>query len=280
MAKNLGFSGFTRVPLLILENTELSSVEKITLISLLSFIIGPKNECWPSLSRIAGRASISKRSVIRALDRLEEKKIIRRTRRRGAGNVGPLSTLYRIDSDYLSHPSDTMSPQVVSPCHLGSDAVSPELENRKRALSFASKGKKGETEKQLLDKILEIEKILKVECDYRGISWDCGRERKSIEKLISLKKDQVALLAIARQFIHLTKAPNGFLSGKQPTASMLKSCLAIVEASMSQLSIAPRPLLRARQSFICPRCGAQILKGDILCPECGVFVEELEGAAV
>jgi len=261
-----------------LEDSRLSSIEKITLIVLLSFIIGSKNECWPSLSKIAHRASITRRSVIRALNMLERKKIITRTRRRENGTSEPTSTLYRLAGDYISLGSDTMSLEVVTECHLGSDTMSPELDNRIRKESTASLS--GQKKKVLPEIVLEIEKILKAECDHRGITWEYAKEWKSIESLASLITDHATLLSLSRKFIELTKAPSGFLSGKPPTASLLKSCLATVEASMPKSSEPQKLLRKAVQAFICPKCGAQIIQGDVACQECGTLVQELEEKTV
>jgi len=43
----------------------------------------------------------------------------------------------------------------------------------------------------------------------------------------------------------------------------------------------PQKLLRkAVQAFICPKCGAQIIQGDVACQECGTLVQELEEKTV
>ncbi|HQB07565.1 MAG TPA: hypothetical protein PK712_06875, partial [Rectinema sp.] len=113
--------------------------------------------------------------------------------------------------------------------------------------------------------------------DHRGISWDKGKERKNLLALAMLKKNDVALLALAQHFIELTQAHSDFLSGKPPTASMLKAYLSTVEASMSEPQ-EDNTLPTTDHDFACPKCGAQILKGDTGCVRCGFLIADMEAA--
>ena len=76
----------------LLEDPELSGVERMVRIALASYAT-PDGKAWPSLASIAKRAGFSPRTVVRALDSLEEKGRIFRKRRRMVGNRR-LTTVY------------------------------------------------------------------------------------------------------------------------------------------------------------------------------------------
>jgi predicted RNA-binding Zn-ribbon protein involved in translation (DUF1610 family) len=153
----------------------------------------------------------------------------------------------------------------------------PELDKNITKPFTASPSCKKKSPKALSEIALEIEGILKAECDARGITWEYAKERKNIEYLVSLKRDRGECLSLVDKFIELTRAPSGFLSRKPPTALMLKVALSTVEAALSNSSEHQQLLRKAAQSFTCPKCGSQIIQGDIACPECGTLVQDIDG---
>ena len=79
-AKSSG-EGFVMIPNWIARTGFLNPAEYM----LYGYLLGRANDagkCWPSLSTIASETGISKRTVQRTLDRLEERKAIKRTPRR------------------------------------------------------------------------------------------------------------------------------------------------------------------------------------------------------
>lgn len=82
--------------------------------------------CWPSISRLEQRTSLSRSSVIRALAELEQLRLIERTRR------GPTSNSYLL-------PSVTVTPEKCQPDTSGSVSVTP-----KPSVETSMKPKKAE----------------------------------------------------------------------------------------------------------------------------------------
>ena len=87
----------------LLEDPELSGVERMVYIAVASYAT-PDGKAWPSLASIAKRSGFSPRTVVRALDSLEAKGLISRSRRPMVGNRR-LTTVY-----YLGGPPDSKQP--------------------------------------------------------------------------------------------------------------------------------------------------------------------------
>ena len=64
----------------------ISATDKLVLIAIADHV-GPSGVCWPSLERIAGIIGRNERTVRRIIDKLEEGRYIKVTRRRYRGNV-------------------------------------------------------------------------------------------------------------------------------------------------------------------------------------------------
>ena len=105
------------------------SLAKLVLISLADRA-NDDGECWPSLATIARDCETTERSVIRKLYKLENEGFITRIHRSEDGMK--TSNLYRLpvvtEGYHVVTPchqgSDTLSPGVVTQCHQGSDTVS------------------------------------------------------------------------------------------------------------------------------------------------------------
>ncbi len=269
---------FARVPTSLLEDTRITS-SIIAVFAALSSYTNSSLVCFPSLATISRRSHLSENAARNALKILKQLGYITTKQSRNGARQGP--NVYTLSFEPTFNEGSYFEPSNREPSGnlpFQTSLKVPELDNNiTKPFTTSLSGKK---KKALPEIALEIEKILKAECDLRGITWEYGKERKNLERLASLKADRTALLALARKFIELTKATSGFLSGKPPTASLLKSCLATVEASMPK-SLEPRNTLRrAAKAFACSKCGASILEGDVACPECGALVQELEGAMV
>ena len=91
--------------------------------------------CWPGFGGIADQTEMSRRSVIRHVNALVGRGLISVKARpnqqsnlyqlnlKGGANLTPAQS---VTSDTVTPCSDTVTPQVVTPCHQGSDTVSPE----------------------------------------------------------------------------------------------------------------------------------------------------------
>ena len=75
-----------------LRDAQLGPAAKLVLCALGDFT-NPDGVCWPSVQTLAARASLSRRTVFRALDALVERGWLRKGRR------GPKSTLYPVGQD-------------------------------------------------------------------------------------------------------------------------------------------------------------------------------------
>lgn len=103
------------------------------------------NKCWPALSTIAKESNMSRRTVIRAIDALENRNLIQVTRRTDPENPERnISNLYTImDANKVMinshHPSVTESPPLVSQSHHPSVTESPKQESINKNHSIADK---------------------------------------------------------------------------------------------------------------------------------------------
>lgn len=301
MNKELASLRFSRVPISILEDKELTS-SAILVFTALSSYANSKMECYPSIETIAHRAHLSRNAARGGLKLLIHHGYVQATHTRNGARQGTNHYILHFQSTFDERSANGLSTQEYadianqkneglnlqstfdersyyerSPNALFQSAPKGHelYKNITKQVLRATSSQKTKTKDCLTPDQLKIEKLLKDECDLRGITWDYGKERKNLERLVRLKKDTNALLTIAQKFIDLTKAPSGFLSGKPPTASMLKACLSTVEASM-QLPVHDDCLPTADHSFTCPKCGGEIRKGDSGCLHCGFLISEME----
>ena len=301
MNKELASSRFSRVPISILEDKELTS-SAILVFTALSSYANSKMECYPSIETIAHRAHLSRNAARGGLKLLIHHGYVQATHTRNGARQGTNHYILHFQSTLNERSANGLSTQEYadiadqkneglnlqstfdersnferSPNALfQSPAKAHELDkNITKQVLRATSSQKTKTKDRLTTDLLKIEKLLKDECDLRGITWDYGKERKNLLALSKLKHNDAALLTLANRFIELTRAPFGFLSGKPPTASVLKAFLSNVEASV------PLPehddcLPTADHSFTCPKCGGEIRKGDAGCPHCGFLISEME----
>lgn len=116
----------------------LSPMEKLVLLRMADFAADDGSSVYPSLNRIASDNSMSRRTVIRSIKSLIEKNILIKVEASSPKDY--ISNVYRIDISILeklknlppdlplvsqSHPSDRVSPPLVTECHPPSDRVSP-----------------------------------------------------------------------------------------------------------------------------------------------------------
>lgn len=73
--------GFVRLPNWLIDDADLGLHELAVYIVLLRFRDSKTGKCFPGMTTIADRARMSRRTVIRAIEKLEERKMIRVTRR-------------------------------------------------------------------------------------------------------------------------------------------------------------------------------------------------------
>jgi predicted RNA-binding Zn-ribbon protein involved in translation (DUF1610 family) len=268
---------FARVPTSLLEDARITS-SIIAVFAALSSYTNSSLVCFPSIATISRRAHLSENAVRNTLKRLKQLGYITVTQRRNGARQGPnVYTLYfqpTLNEGSYYEPSN-LEPSGNIPFQTPPKA--PELDKNITKPFTASPSCKKKSPKALSEITLEIERILKAECDARGITWEPAKEPKNIERLVNLIRDRGKLLSIVDKFIELTRAPSGFLSGKPPTASMLKATLPTVEAALSNSSEHQQLLRKAAQAFPCPKCGSQIIQGDIACPECGTLVQDIDG---
>lgn len=120
------FSGWSSVPNWVIRSNKLQGSEKLLYIALLNRA-NAKGECWPSLATLANDVGTSTRTVLRKLDDLESKGLVKKTRRANA-SIGNVSNMYRVlpfrestPSDKLSPPGDNEHQALVTQCHHPSD---------------------------------------------------------------------------------------------------------------------------------------------------------------
>lgn len=99
--------------------------------------------CWPSFTTMAHKTSMTRRSVIRILNILIQKKWLTKDHR-CSKNGSNTSNYYTINVDKLFTPSDTETPGVVTQKHYPSDTVSPKpliepKRNNINIISFSQK---------------------------------------------------------------------------------------------------------------------------------------------
>lgn len=70
---------------------ECKPVPKLTLLALADHANDETFECWPSLTHLSRKTNLDRRTVMRALAELEERKVIKRKRR------GRKTTVYRLN---------------------------------------------------------------------------------------------------------------------------------------------------------------------------------------
>lgn len=278
-------SKFTRIAWSLLEDDRLTASSLAVFASLSSYA-DASLECFPSLQAISQRAHLSENAARNAIKLLRECGYLSIKHSRRGARQGPNYYKIFFQPAYFepseNEPSEN-EPSFLEPsenaCFQTAKSEDELYLNITKPFTASPSGK-NKKEKALPEIALELEKILKAECDLRGITWEYAKERKNLKRLVSLKADWAALLGLARKFIELTKSPGDFLYQKPPTASMLKATLTTVEASLSKTTTPQRLLKKAVKAFTCSKCSASILEGDIACPECGAFVQDMEGALV
>jgi hypothetical protein len=294
-------TSFARVPIQLLEDKRLTASGILVFTALSSYANNKTLQCYPSIETIASRAHLSRNAARNGLKELKRYEYIEVTHTRNGSRQGTNHYIIHFQSTNHERSQNVLSTQEYA------DSIEQKNETENLQSTFNERSKYERSPNVLLrvqqkdtnytsitkqvlhasrsDKKkaslsldqLEVEKLLKAECDHRGISWDKGKERKNLLALAMLKKNDVALLALAQHFIELTQAHSDFLSGKPPTASMLKAYLSTVEASMSEPQ-EDNTLPTTDHDFACPKCGAQILKGDTGCVRCGFLIADMEAA--
>lgn len=68
-----------------------------------------RGECWPSLATLTKEVGVSNRTIMRKLEALEDKGLIRKTRR-AKDSLGQISNLYKVLAFQDAHPRDILSP--------------------------------------------------------------------------------------------------------------------------------------------------------------------------
>lgn len=118
--------GWSSVPNWVIRSSKLHGSEKLLYIALLNRA-NAKGECWPSLATLTKEVGVSNRTIIRKLDDLESKGLIKKTRR-AKDAVGQISNLYKVFAfntappcDILSPPSDNEHQAPGAICHPPSD---------------------------------------------------------------------------------------------------------------------------------------------------------------
>ena len=90
------------------------------------------SECWSSLDYFASWCGCDKRTVIRSIDRLVEKGLLKKRQRQGTTSalkaVNPRQNVTPTH-DKMSGGSDKLSRGVMTKCHGGSDKLSPNNKN-------------------------------------------------------------------------------------------------------------------------------------------------------
>ena len=105
------------------KNPNISATEHHVLLALANFA-NETNQLWYSYAKIADSTRLSRRSVIRACDRLQEIGVLmiaNRVKEDGKNQTN----LFTLLIPKCEWGSDTVSPGVVTGCHQGSDTVSP-----------------------------------------------------------------------------------------------------------------------------------------------------------
>lgn len=87
--------GWSVVPNWVIRSTTLHGTEKLMYIALLNRA-NKAGECWPSLDLLEADVGVSRKTVLRNLERLEELNLVERVRRRGPDG-GNTSNLYRVN---------------------------------------------------------------------------------------------------------------------------------------------------------------------------------------
>lgn len=99
---------------------EVTPTEKLVLLSLANFA-NDECKCWYSYQKIADATGVSRRTVIRACNELQDKRllnVVNRKKDTAQNHTNIFTLLINLDGD-------TVSLGVVTQCHQGSDTVSP-----------------------------------------------------------------------------------------------------------------------------------------------------------
>lgn len=100
--------GWSSVPNWVIRSDRLQGSEKLLYIALLNRA-NAKGECWPSLSTLTKEVGVSNRTIMRKLDDLEKKGLVKKTRRAKEA-VGQISNLYQVLAFSGAPPGDNLSP--------------------------------------------------------------------------------------------------------------------------------------------------------------------------
>lgn len=100
--------GWSSVPNWVIRSNTLQGSEKLLYIALLNRA-NARGECWPSLATLTKEVGVSNRTIMRKLEALEEKGLIRKTKR-AKDSLGQISNLYKVLAFQDAHPSDILSP--------------------------------------------------------------------------------------------------------------------------------------------------------------------------
>lgn len=88
------FEGWSSVPNWVIRSNKLQGSEKLLYIALLNRA-NSKGECWPSLATLENDSGVTKKTVLRKLEALEVKGLIRRVRRKSPDGRD-MSNMYKI----------------------------------------------------------------------------------------------------------------------------------------------------------------------------------------
>ena len=102
---------------LVWENGPQNSTDRFVLLAIADFA-NYEGTAWPSVTTLAEKCSMTKRTILRAIARLEEQGYLERKRRQRTSN------LYQIICDRLTPIDDKLSPMGVTESHQGGDRES------------------------------------------------------------------------------------------------------------------------------------------------------------
>ncbi|NIQ10470.1 MAG: helix-turn-helix domain-containing protein, partial [candidate division Zixibacteria bacterium] len=109
---------------------DLSPSETLVLLVLANFTNDETGECWPSIKRLSKMTKLSRRSVLRAISKLEERGEVKIKRRTGESGVKQpsryiISEHYWRYGDKMTPYGDNSAPEMVTICQGDGDNLSP-----------------------------------------------------------------------------------------------------------------------------------------------------------
>ena len=121
--------GFVRVPNWLIDDADLNAQELLVYMALLRFRDHKTGKCHPGMTTIADRARLSRRTVMRAIEGLEEKQMIRVERRSTVKENKPNTYYVALASETPEHIwTSSVRGRRIPKRHLTSDSESPGTE--------------------------------------------------------------------------------------------------------------------------------------------------------